>query len=59
MSKYESVIIVDPNADENKLKNLEKFFTDMINKDGKLEKVENCGKKKLLIAQTISSYYTP
>ena len=47
MNKYESVVIINPNVDDDKLKDLEKTFTDMINKDGKVEKVENLGKKKL------------
>ena len=37
MNKYESVII----------KALEKKFTDIINNDGKLEKIDNLGKRKL------------
>ncbi|MBR3133977.1 MAG: 30S ribosomal protein S6 [Clostridia bacterium] len=47
MNKYESVVIINPNVDDGKLKELEKTFTDMINKDGKFEKVEELGKKKL------------
>lgn len=47
MNKYESVVIINPNVDDDKLKDLEKTFTDMINKDGKVEKVEELGKKKL------------
>ena len=47
MNKYESVIIVNPSATDEKLKELESTFTDLINKNGKVEKVENLGKKKL------------
>ena len=47
MNKYESVVIVNPNVEKDQLKGLEKMFTDMINKDGKVEKVEELGKKKL------------
>ena len=47
MNKYESVIIINPSVDDDKVKDLEKRFTDMINKDGKLEKVDELGKKKL------------
>ena len=47
MNKYQSVIIVSPNVDDDKLKELENTITDLINKDGKLEKVEELGKKKL------------
>lgn len=47
MNKYESVIIVNPNVDEEGIKDLEKKFTDIINNDGKLEKIDNLGKRKL------------
>lgn len=47
MNKYESVVIINPNVDDEKLKELETAYTDMINKDGKVEKVEKLGKKKL------------
>ncbi len=47
MNKYESVIIVNPNVEEAELKNLEEKFTTLINKNGKVESVENMGKKKL------------
>ena len=47
MNKYESVIIVNPNVDEEGIKALEKKFTDIINNDGKLEKIDNLGKRNL------------
>ncbi len=47
MNKYESVIIVNPNVDEDKLKDLENTITELVNKDGKMDKVEELGKKKL------------
>ena len=47
MNKYESIIIVNPNVDEEGLKALEEKFTGLINKAGKVESVENMGKKKL------------
>ena len=47
MNKYESVIIVNPNVDEADLKALEEKFTGLINENGKVESVENMGKKKL------------
>ena len=47
MNKYESVIIINPNKDEKEIKALEEKFTGLINENGKLEKVENMGKKKL------------
>ena len=47
MNKYESVVIIKPAVEDEKLKKLEKTFTDLINKQGKVEKVEEVGKKKL------------
>ena len=47
MNKYESVIIINPSADEEKVKSLVDRFSDVINKDGKVEKVDNLGKKRL------------
>ena len=47
MNKYESVIIINPSADEDKVKSLIDKFSDLINKQGKVEKVDNLGKKKL------------
>ena len=47
MNKYESVIIVNPNVDEAGIKALEEKFTGLINENGKVESVENKGKKRL------------
>ncbi len=47
MNKYESVVIINPNVDEEGVKSLVQKFTDLINKDGKVEKVDELGKKKL------------
>ena len=47
MNKYESVMIVNPTVEEDKLKELVKKFTDLINTNGKVEKVDELGKKKL------------
>ena len=47
MNKYESIIIVNPNVEEEGLKALEEKFTGLINENGKVETVENMGKKKL------------
>lgn len=47
MNKYESVIIVNPDLDEVSLKALEDKFTGLINENGKVESVENMGKRKL------------
>ena len=47
MNKYESIISVNPNVDEAALKALEEKFTGLINANGKVESVENMGKKTL------------
>ena len=47
MNKYESVVIIDPAVEEDKVKELSQKFTDIINNGGKVEKVEDLGKKKL------------
>ncbi len=47
MNQYESIIIVNPNLDEEALKALEEKFTGLINENGKVESVEHMGKKKL------------
>ena len=47
MNKYESMIIINPAVDEEKVNELSTRFTDMINKDGNVEKVDNLGKRKL------------
>ena len=47
MNKYESIIIVNPNVDEAELKALEEKFVGLINENGKVESVENMGKRKL------------
>ena len=38
MNKYESVVIINPNVDEEGIKGLVARFTDLINNDGKVEK---------------------
>lgn len=47
MNKYESIIIVNPNIDEAGVKALEEKFTGLINENGKVESVQNIGKKRL------------
>ena len=47
MNKYESVIIINPNVDEAGIKALEDKFTGLINENGKVEKVDSMGKRKL------------
>ena len=45
MNKYESVIIIDPSVEEQGMKDLIKTYTDLINKNGKVEKVDELGKR--------------
>ena len=47
MNKYESVVIINPNVDEEGIKALISKFSDLINNDGKVEKVDELGKRKL------------
>ena len=47
MSKYESVIIINPNVDEEGIKALIQKFTTLINNDGKFEKADELGKRRL------------
>ena len=47
MNKYESVIIINPTVEAEKIKTLVQKFTDLINNAGKVEKVDEGGKKKL------------
>ena len=47
MNKYESVIIINPKLEEEAVKSLTDNFSNLINKDGKVEKVDLLGKKKL------------
>ena len=47
MNKYESVIIINPSVDEEGMKSLIKKFTDIINNEGKVESVDELGKKRL------------
>ena len=47
MNKYESVVIINPNVEETALKALIEKFQALINTDGKVEQVNELGKKKL------------
>ena len=47
MNKYESVIIINPNVDEEAIKALIEKISNLINTDGKVSSVEEVGKKKL------------
>ena len=47
MNKYESVVIINPNLENEAMQALIKKFSDLINKDGKVASVDELGKKKL------------
>ncbi|MFR5684337.1 MAG: 30S ribosomal protein S6 [Clostridia bacterium] len=59
MNKYESVIIINPSLDEEAVKMAVQKYSDLINKDGKVEKVEELGKRKLAyeIKKNKEAYY--
>ena len=59
MNKYESIVIINPAVEEERVNELTTKFTDMINKDGKVEKAENLGKKKLAypVKKNAEGYY--
>ena len=60
MNKYESVIIINPSVDEEGIKALIKKYTDIINNEGKVESVDEIGKKRLAyeIMKNKEGYYT-
>ncbi len=47
MNKYESVIIINPSLEEEGIKNLINKFSNLINTEGKVESVDELGKRKL------------
>lgn len=47
MNNYESVIIVDPTLDEKQQKEIVDKYSKIVNKNGKLDKIEILGKRKL------------
>ena len=59
MNKYESVIIINPSVEEEGMKNLIQKFTDLIKNAGKVEKVDEWGKKRLAydIKKNKEAYY--
>ena len=60
MNKYESVIIINPSVDEEGIKALIAKFTDIINNEGKVESVDELGKKRLAyeINKNNEGFYT-
>lgn len=59
MNKYESVIIIKSNLDEQEIESIVTGITDLINKNGELTKVEKRGAKKLAyeIQKNKEGYY--
>ncbi len=59
MNKYESVVIINPNVEETALKALIERFSTLINTDGKVEQVNELGKKRLAyeIKKNKEGYY--
>jgi len=47
MNKYETVFIINPTVEETGVKELIEKFSSLINNDGKVESVEEMGKRKL------------
>ena len=59
MNKYESVIIINPNLEQEATKAVIKKFEDLINTDGKVESIDEIGKRKLAyeIKKNVEGYY--
>ena len=59
MNKYESVIIIGQEVTEEGIKALIEKFTELINSDGKLDNVQEMGRKKLAydIGKNTEGYY--
>ncbi len=59
MNKYESVIIINPNLEGEAIKALIEKFSNLINNNGKVDSVEEVGKKKLAyeIKKNKEGYY--
>ena len=60
MNKYESVVIINPNLENEAIKALEDKFSKLINSNGKVDSVEELGKKKLAyeIKKNSEGFYT-
>ena len=59
MNNYETIIIINPNLDEEECSKVVERFTDMISKEGKVEGTEAWGKKRLAypIQKNNEGYY--
>ena len=60
MNKYESVIIINPSVDEESMEALINKYTDLINNEGKVESVNELGKRRLAyeIMKNREGFYT-
>lgn len=47
MNKYETIFIINPSVEDAGVKSLVEKFSTLINSDGKVDTVEELGKKKL------------
>jgi len=59
MNKYETIIIINPNIEEEAVKKTIQKFSDLINENGKVESVEEMGKRRLayLIKKQKEGFY--
>lgn len=59
MNKYESVIIIKPNLDEEEIDNITQKVKDIIEENGTVTKIENMGMRKLAyeIKKNKEGYY--
>ncbi len=59
MNKYESVIIIRPNLDEEEIDNIIQKVKDIIEENGSVTKIDNMGMKKLAyeIRKNKEGYY--
>ena len=59
MNNYETIIIINPNLDEEACAKVTEKFTEMINKEGKVDSTEVWGKRKLAypIQKNNEGYY--
>lgn len=59
MNKYESIIIINPSLEEQGMKEVITKFTNLINDNGKVENVDEIGRKKLAyeIKKQSEGYY--
>ena len=59
MNKYESIIIIGQNVEEERIKALITRFTDLINTEGKVSEVTEMGKRRLAyeIGKNKEAYY--